>query len=66
MNDKYILDEKGNPIPEPNLLKWGRWMQTSEDRFVARTTVGESVVSTVFLGLDHQFGKGPPIGWSIK
>ena len=38
-------------------------MQGREGRFVDHTTVGESEVSTVFLGLDHQFGKGPPILW---
>lgn len=28
---------------------------------MAQTEIGASVVSTVFLGLDHQFGIGPPI-----
>jgi hypothetical protein len=59
MNGRYILIGQ-TPVPCEDLLKWGRWMQ-SADRFVLRTVVGEWCVSTVFLGLDHQFGDGPPI-----
>lgn len=31
------------------------------DRTVAKTTIGQYLVSTVFLGLDHQYGDGPPL-----
>ena len=63
-NGRYILDAKGNPIPEPDLLKWGRWLETADNRRVAhnKTTSGVTV-STVFLGLDHRFGDGPPVLW---
>jgi hypothetical protein len=59
MNGRYILVGQ-TPVPEPNLETWAIWFETA-DRIVARDEVGASLVSTVFLGLDHSFGKGPPI-----
>lgn len=60
MSDKYILIDK-KPVPEPDFRKWRRWFENA-DRRVARTDVGNKTVSTVFLGLDHNFyGKGEPI-----
>ena len=60
MTDKYILRDK-TPVPEPDLLAWGRWLEKG-DRIVAKTEVGDTKISTVFLGLDHSFsGDGPPI-----
>jgi hypothetical protein len=64
-NFHYILDEHGEPKAEPDMLAWARWFQAS---FMARVVKQDllsdgSVVSTVFLGLDHQFGSGPPILW---
>jgi hypothetical protein len=32
-------------------------------RRVAYDTVGEAGVSTVFLGMDHSWGEGPPLLW---
>jgi len=55
----YRLDENREPVLEPDLIAWGDWFEAA-DRSVARTRVGEAVVSTVFLGIDHQFGLGPP------
>ncbi len=59
---KYIL-RHGEIIREPDLFKWGRWMQLAEDdRIIEQTQVGDAKVSTVFLGLDYNFSeKGPPI-----
>ena len=59
MLDNYILIGQ-TPVPEPDLLKWAEWMATA-DRVVFQTEVGASLVSTVFLALDHQFGIGPPL-----
>lgn len=57
---RYIIVGQ-TPVPEPDLLKWGRWMETAE-RTVARDEVGATVVSTVFPGLDHRFsGDGAPL-----
>src|SRR5213075_3113938 len=58
--DKYILDAHGTPQREPDLLTWVRWIETSH-RIVRQERVGAVNVSTVFLGLDHQFGNGPPV-----
>jgi hypothetical protein len=58
MTDKYIL-EGHEPVPEPDLMKWGRWMETAE-RHVAFTNLDGVRVSTVFLGLDHNFMEGGP------
>lgn len=60
MNDKYILDEKGNPKEEKDLLTWGKWFETA-DRIIAKTKIGKSEISTVFLGLDHSFGGNKPL-----
>lgn len=63
----YILDEDGKtPIPA-SLEEWGRMFMDPEKRTVSRTELiigGDTVVvSTVFLGLDHNFSPagGPPI-----
>jgi hypothetical protein len=62
----YILDEHGNPQPCDDLMTWARWFKTA-DRTVSNDydegDEGKTIrVSTVFLGLDHNFiGSGPPI-----
>lgn len=62
---KYILDKDGNPVAEHDLLKWAQWIETAErhvDDTYVPTLDGEIRVSTVFLGLDHNFsGVGEPI-----
>lgn len=40
---------------------WGAMMADIGSRRVAETTIGDTRVSTVFLGLDHSFGEGPPL-----
>lgn len=58
MSDHYILDGH-KPVPV-DLMTWAKWLQ-KEDRRVANTVVGDVNVSTVFLGLDHSRGQGPPL-----
>lgn len=60
----YVLDADGNPVPEPSVAAWGEWYGTT-DCSVARTDIGESTISTVFLGTDHRFGGNgaAPILW---
>lgn len=55
----YVLDGK-TPVPASSILEWGECMQ-SEARIVARSTVIGAVVSTVFLGVDHNHFGGEPI-----
>lgn len=49
--NKYILNEQGEPVAEPFLLKWAEWMDAN-DRYVANDSVGPYRVKTFFLGVD--------------
>lgn len=55
-NDKYILNGK-EVVAEPNLFKWGSWLQKANTR-VALDEIEGNRVSTVFLGLDYSWGDG--------
>jgi hypothetical protein len=55
----HYIEVDGVPLPA-NLLEWARWHE-NHNRTVAKTDVGKAHVSTVFLGLDHSFGQGPPL-----
>lgn len=57
---KYILDKQGNPIEETNLFTWADWME-NHSRVLKQNRVGDFLISTVFLGLDHNFDGGIPI-----
>lgn len=59
----YILDERGEPVPCPDLLTWARWFEVVHHRILTSTDVGAFHVSTVFLGIDHAFHGGPPVLW---
>lgn len=67
MSDKYILNDKGNPVAESDLMKWAQWFETAKrsvkDERLSILGQGEVRVSTVFLGLDHSFGGGAPLFW---
>lgn len=55
----YILKDHKPIVASPE--EWGRWFG-SADRTVAKTKVDNIEVSTVFLGLDHNFNhSGPPL-----
>jgi hypothetical protein len=65
----YILAADGvTPIRVDDVEVWGRWYQTAE-RHVAHDMdendpTGQKIrVSTVFLGMDHSWGSGPPVLW---
>lgn len=57
----WILDENGEP-KEATLDEWSAWFETDK-RQIARYERDGSFVSTIFLGLDHNFGDGPPLLW---
>lgn len=60
MSERYVLDGH-EPIPEPDLMKWAKWFEKT-DRRVASTKIADDVtVSTVFLWLNHNFGRGAPL-----
>jgi len=54
MKDTYILDGH-TPVQEPDILKWGRWLDENNHTRVALDTIRGCRVSTVFLGLDHSY-----------
>lgn len=63
MNGHYILDENKQPVQVNDFIQWAKWFQTT-NRTVAKTRVGDINVSTVFLGVDHNFRyDGRPILW---
>jgi hypothetical protein len=63
MNHRYILDENGEPVLCEDLMEWAMWMGTGERRVDFTDLIGIRV-STVFLGIDHNFsGHGPPVLW---
>jgi len=55
MTGKY--DRQGKPM---GLMEWARAFE-ADDRHVGDDRIGEAHVSTVWLGLDHSFGEGPPL-----
>ena len=59
MAAKFILKDR-TPVVCHDLMEWANWFETA-DRNVAKTDVGHHRVSTVFLGIDHQFGHGEPL-----
>ncbi len=61
-NHLYILNAQGEPQREPDLNKWAEWIETAH-RHVALDHIGDSKISTVFLGLDHGWKPGPPVLW---
>ena len=51
----YILEGK-TPVPV-DMMTWAKWFEKTE-RHIADTHIGDVHVSTVFLGLDHQWFPG--------
>ncbi len=59
MSDLYVLDENHNPVRCADLMEWGRRFGMSQRR-VAFTGIECLTISTVFLGINHQFFPGAP------
>lgn len=60
MNDYYKLDDNKNVVP-CTLAEWSDGFARHESRIVDKTTIGDTSISTVFLGIDHSFGHGPAL-----
>jgi hypothetical protein len=57
----FILDKNKNVIPA-TLLECGEFLETArQERIVKQEELNGYEISTVFLGIDHQFGIGPPL-----
>jgi hypothetical protein len=60
-NQYYILNAADEPVPV-DLLTWAQWLEDRQHRQVALDTFPAGrLVSTLFLGLDHNVGDGPPL-----
>lgn len=65
----YILDAAGNPVPCDDVLEWGRWFEVAKNRIICQSkdeaaAAEDILISTVFIGLDHNWAfSGPPILW---
>lgn len=54
----YILKDREPVLCD--LMTWADWIEGGE-RIVKQENISDIKISTVFLGLDHQWGKGPPL-----
>lgn len=64
MNLYYILggEDGRTPVPCEDLMEWGRWLDDRGKERVALDCPSKEVeVSTVFLGIDHNWLDGPPL-----
>ena len=61
MRQRYYVLEGHEARAVDDWREWAAWFEKA-DRRVARTTlIDGSEVSTVFLGMDHAWGSGPPV-----
>lgn len=60
---RYILTPDRKVVRCASLGAWARWFEQAENRIVRKTDVAGCEVSTVFLGLNHNWGDGPPVLW---
>jgi hypothetical protein len=59
---KYYKLTKEKEVVECDLHEMGRQYENNEERIVSQNQVGNFWVSTVFLGMDHNFKEdGPPL-----
>ena len=57
----YILNDANETVGVDDVITWGEWMAKNDRRkIVKQETVEARWVSTVFLGLDHNWGDGKP------
>lgn len=57
----YILDEYKRPVRIDNLIEWGKWFNKIKNRIVAKDHIEGIEISTVFLGVDHNYSGGAPV-----
>ena len=63
MSKWYILNNNNKPIPA-SITEAADWLEEGSDRrTVKRDEIGDILVSTVFLGLDHAWDSNVPVLW---
>lgn len=60
--DQYVLNDRGEPRIAASQEESYAWYAKA-DRNVAKTKIGKSLISTVFLWIDHGYRTGPPVLW---
>ncbi|MBI2481183.1 MAG: hypothetical protein HYV60_21855 [Planctomycetia bacterium] len=55
----YYIMQNMKPRPA-QFFEYAAWYET-HDRTIDRTRIGDVLVSTVFRGIDHSDGYGPPL-----
>lgn len=57
LNHARLIDGKVVPC---SLMEWAKWLESHRtERIIRQTKKDDTLVSTVFLGLDHGFGGRP-------
>lgn len=58
----WTLDDENRPVQTDDVQVWGRFMMhPHRKRIVQQDRTEKYYISTVFLGVDYQFGEGPPL-----
>lgn len=72
---RYWILQGRTPVTVDDVLEWAQWYETScrdnarivrLDHIRPRWYIPKIFVSTVFLGLDHNWGGGPPLLFETK
>ena len=59
MSNYYNID---GTVCEGGVMEWAKKFDYRDSRVIGKTDVGDMRVSTVFLGLDHNYNnEGPPL-----
>lgn len=58
--DRYYIEQNGGKVIAVSFEEWLDLFRRN-DRTVAKTEIGKVLISTVFLGIDHGFGRGRPV-----
>ena len=62
MEGYFVLNDRGEPVPESDLEAWTRWFEHA-DRSIARTVIGADVtVLTTFRGVADTDETGMVVG----
>lgn len=59
MRHGYYKLVNRQPVKVNDVIEWARDLE--KDRSVAQDTIGDVRISTVFIGIDHQWADGPPL-----
>ena len=58
----YMIRD-GKPV-QVDILTGAAWLENDDNRHLAENFIGDIRVSTVFLGIDHNYSRqGPPVLW---